>query len=227
MGYKDAMSDYILITKNLAKSFSLENGEEILFSNINLKVKAKEFISIIGKSGCGKSTLLRILCGIDDEYYGEIIFNHKKKEKPNRNIILMYQDYNQLFYWQTVLENIMVPLLATKLVKSREEALRMARMLLEEIQLSKYADYYPQNLSGGMRQRVSFARAIALKPKILLLDEPFSSLDDEIREEMQMLLKRICKIHQITVIFVTHNINEAKKMSDKIMLIEDGRLRDV
>ncbi len=221
------MNNKILTIKNLEKKLVNNNATKVLFSDINLEIEEKEFISIIGKSGCGKTTLLRILCSLDDNYDGEIYFENKIKQKPDINIILMFQDFNQLFNWHTALENIVIPLLAKSMVKNRTEAIEVAQKFLDEVGLLEYKDFYPQQLSSGMRQRVAFVRAIALKPKILLLDEPFSSLDDEVRKEMCILLKRICEKHQITVIFVTHNIDEAKEMSDKILLLKDGKLTNL
>ncbi len=218
------MCDKILTIKNLTKKFVQNNVTKVLFSDVNFEMKEKEFVSIIGKSGCGKSTFLRILCGLDNDYEGEIYFENDKKQKPDRNIILMFQDFNQLFNWHTALENIVIPLVTKKLVGSKIEAIEIAQKFLNEVGLLEYQNFYPQKLSGGMRQRVAFVRAIALKPKILLLDEPFSSLDDGMREEMCILLKKICEKHQITVIFVTHNIGEAKKMSDRIMLLKEEKL---
>jgi NitT/TauT family transport system ATP-binding protein len=218
------MHSKILTVKKLTKKFVVDNATKILFNELNFEIKEKEFISIIGKSGCGKSTFLRILCCLDDDYGGDIYFGNEKKQKPDRNVILMSQDFNQLFNWHTVLDNIVIPLVAKKLVGSRLEAVEMAQKFLGEVGLLEYQNSYPQKLSGGMRQRVAFVRAIALKPKILLLDEPFSSLDDVIRDEMCILLKKICDKHKIAVIFVTHNISEAEKLSDKIMLLKDGEL---
>lgn len=218
------MRNNFLTVKNLTKKFVQNNLTKVLFSDINFVMKEREFVSIIGKSGCGKSTFLRIVCGLDSDYEGEIYFENNKKQKPNKDIILMFQDLNQLFNWHTALENIVVPLVAKGLARNREEAIEVAQNLLSEVGLSEYKNFYPQKLSGGMRQRVAFVRAIALRPKILLLDEPFSSLDDETREEMCTLLKNICEKHQIAVIFVTHNISEAKKMSDRIMLLKEEKL---
>lgn len=213
------MKNEILEIKNINKSFDLANGRINVLNNINLTVKENEFVCLLGYSGCGKSTLLRIVSQLEKQDNGQILIYGKEVTKPNKEIMLLFQDFNQLFPWLTVKKNIMFPGLKTNSYKNQEEAEKKAEELLNSVGLYKFKDSYPHHLSGGMKQRVAVARALSLQPKILLMDEPFAALDATTRAHLQNLTKQICIERNVTVIFVTHNVEEAVLLGDRIVIM--------
>ena len=216
----------ILLIKNLQKYFNVNNGEKYVLRNFSLDVMEGEFVCILGFSGCGKTTLLRILAGMEKQTDGEILLEGMPHSKPSKDILLVFQDFNQLFAWKTVSENIIHPLLATKTAQNRIEASKISNDLLKEIGLEEFRKSYPYQLSGGMKQRVAVARALALKPKVLLMDEPFAALDAVTRKSLQQLTKNICKKYNVTVLFVTHSIEEAVLMADTIIVLNNNASKE-
>jgi len=198
--------------KHLYKSF---NNLETL-ENVSLNVKNHEFVSIIGPSGTGKSTLLQIISGIEKPNSGEISLDNKTIKDRKGKFGYMPQELS-LLPWKTVLENIMLGFVI--LGKPKEQAKRRAHELLEKFNLLEFADFYPKALSGGMQQRVALLRTVLFNPSFLLLDEPFRSLDALTRHEMQMWLLSVYETFNSSVLFVTHDIQEAILLSDRIYVL--------
>lgn len=213
----------MLEVKDIFKSF---DGKEIL-KGINLKVSKGEKVIIIGPSGSGKSTFLRTLNLLENVDKGEIIFDGKvvdKKvniDKYRENIGMVFQSFN-LFNNMTVKENIMLAPVTLKL-KSKEEAEREAKKLLKKINLSSKENKYPNQLSGGEKQRVAIVRALAMNPKIMLFDEPTSALDPEMVEEVLNLMKDLAA-SGMTMIIVTHEMGFAKEIGSKIVFMDEGKI---
>ncbi len=200
---------------NISKTY--ENGVEAL-SNISFKVEEGESCSIIGPSGCGKSTLLFIFSGLLDPTGGEAVVNGRKMTSSQdiRDIALVLQDYG-LFPWKTVHQNMSIGLEIRGVDK--QESKRRIGNLLEDLGLKDFENYFPKQLSGGMRQRVAFARALALNPQTLLMDEPLSSLDALSREKLQNFLLDLWIKNNITMLLVTHSIEEAVFLGKKIVVL--------
>lgn len=209
----------ILEIKNLSKSFGKASSKSLILKDINFSVNKGEFLCIVGPSGCGKSTLLRQIGSFDAADSGHILLNNKWVTKPQLNRIMVFQDFNQLFPWKTVMENIIFPLKTNNLIKNKKELLEMGEKYLSIVKLEKFSKYYPHQLSGGMKQRIAIARALAINPHILLMDEPFGSLDAQTRSELQDMLLNIWQETNITVIFVTHDIQESILLSDRIVIM--------
>lgn len=205
---------------NLGKTYMVNKQKKPIIQDLNLSCKQHDFICIIGKSGCGKSTLLKIIGGFDSNYSGQVEINDKKISSPNIDKFLIFQDFNQLFPWKTVKENVIFPLKVNQKKKSFDDIDSKANTYIDMVGLKDYHHYYPHQLSGGMKQRVALARALALEPIVLLMDEPFSSLDALTRESLQGLLHEIWKKIKSTIIFVTHDIKEAIKLSTKIVIMD-------
>ena len=209
-----------LSLKNISVALS---GEEILDS-ISLTVDDGAFISLLGASGCGKSTLLKTIAGIITPSSGSVFLNGVCADRlppHKRGTVIVFQDL-RLFPHMTVAENIAFPMKMRGVTK--EEYMRTTIGLLEKVQLEGFEGRRIREMSGGQLQRVALARALAANPNVLLLDEPFSSLDENLREDMRQLVLRLQKDYRITTILVTHDRQEALSMSDKIALMMDGRI---
>ena len=206
---------------NLNKSF---NNKAVL-DNINLEVKEGEIISLLGPSGCGKSTTLKIIAGILDFDKGDILFDDKSIKNTNtknRNVGIVFQEY-LLFPHMTVYENIEFGLKMKKIKKSDRD--KKVKELIELVKLKDYHNKYPSELSGGQKQRVAIARTLAVNPQVLLLDEPFSNLDINLRQEMREFESTLQKELKVTTILVTHDKEEALMMSDKIAVMVNGQIK--
>ena len=197
----------ILRIENLTKAYTTQNNTTAVLENLNLTVFENEFVCILGPSGCGKSTLLRCIAGFE-EFEGTVECNGTIVKSPSTDRIMVFQDYNQLFPWKTVEKNIQYPL-RIKGVKDKKELKRISDEYIKKVGLDGYQKYYPYELSGGMKQRVAIARSLALKPKIILMDEPFAALDAITRNNLQKELYNISTTEQVTFVFITHNIQEA------------------
>ena len=192
---------------------------------VDLSIADGEFVCVIGQSGCGKSTLLRLLAGLDMPDGGEISIGGQPVEGPGADRMIVFQDY-ALFPWLTAEKNISFALSRAKRVP-RAEAKRTAAEYLQKVGMAQAADYYPCQLSGGMKQRVAIARALAMDTDILLLDEPFGALDAKIRASLQELLLELWTNDgrkKKTVVFVTHDINEALILADRIVYMQPGKI---
>ncbi len=208
----------ILNIRNLSMTYHRLNGEVKAIEKIDLDVYQGEIIGIVGPSGCGKSTLLSIIAGLLKPSSGEVILNGKKVEKPTKDIGYMFQR-DLLFEWKTILENVLLGLEIQGRVT--EESKKVAEKLLETYGLGDFKYSYPNQLSGGMRQRVALIRTLMLEPKLLLLDEPFSALDYQTRLAISDEIGLILKKENKTTLMVTHDIAEAISMSDRIVVLSN------
>ena len=204
------MKNKILVLKNLKKCFHFDEGMTIALNGIDLDIYKNEFVSIVGPSGCGKSTILSILVGLINKTDGDIIID------DNTSIGYMLQT-DSLFPWRTILDNCLIGLEVNGL--KNEENISYVISLLDKYGLGDFLDKYPDNLSGGMRQRVALIRTLALKPDILLLDEPMSALDYQSRLSISDDIYKIIKNEKKTAIMVTHDIAEAVSMSDRVIVL--------
>ncbi len=210
----------ILSVQNITKTYTDQAEHNTIFEDLSLDVMEKEFLCILGASGCGKTTLLRCIAGFE-EYEGDIYVEEEKKTTPGTDRIMVFQDFNQLFPWKTVEKNIQYPL-RLQGIKDKKVLKQMSTEALEKVKLSDYANYYPFQLSGGMKQRVAIAKALALKPKIVLMDEPFAALDAMTRRDLQNELIKLAQDSSCTFIFITHNIQEAIILGSRIMVFAKG-----
>lgn len=206
----------ILQIKDLSMTYHRLNGEVKAIEKIDLEVYEGEIISIVGPSGCGKSTLLSIIAGLIKPSTGEVIVNGKKVEKPSKEIGYMFQR-DQLFEWRTILENVLLGLEIQG--KVTEESKKLAEKLLDTYGLGEFKNSYPNQLSGGMRQRAALIRTLIVEPKLLLLDEPFSALDYQTRLALSDEVGLILKKENKTTLMVTHDIAEAISMADRVVVL--------
>ena len=212
-------------TRNLRKIYDTPERKVHALEDINLEIEDGEFICLVGLSGCGKTTLLNILAGFVEITAGSVWMDGKPIDH-NYNKGVVFQEY-ALFPWRTALKNVEYGLEVRKVAAAERE--RIAREFLRVVRLEEFADFYPHNLSGGMRQRVAVARALAFDPQVLLMDEPFGALDAQTREELQDLTVDIWQKTKKTVIYVTHNLSEAVFMGSRIAVFipRPGRIREV
>ena len=203
---------------NVSKKYlqSHTNRIHTVLDNINIQILEGEIVTILGKSGCGKSTLLNLIAGFENSYGGEILLNGKPVKDISPERIMMFQE-SALFPWLTAYQNIEIALKMAKIPKNQREEIVM--YYLEIVGLSDYSHSYIHQLSGGMKQRVSLARALSLNPKILLMDEPFAALDITIKKSLYQELLALHKKTRKTILFVTHNINEAVLLGDKVIVM--------
>jgi NitT/TauT family transport system ATP-binding protein len=208
----------MLQVQDIGKVFAGERGRHDLevLRDVRFDVRAGEFVSIIGPSGCGKTTLLRILHGLEPATRGTVAVAGRVVEKPSPSSAMVFQQFN-LFPWLTVAQNIAFGLEVAKVAPGEVRA-RVARYV-RLVGLDGFADHYPHELSGGMQQRVGIARALALDPAVLLLDEPFGALDAITREQLQREISEILARATKTVVFITHNMDEAIFFSDRILVM--------
>ncbi|MDI3533927.1 MAG: sulfonate transport system ATP-binding protein [Thermosediminibacterales bacterium] len=219
--------DILLEIKNLSKIYKTPKKDIVALNDINLQVKEKEFVTVIGPSGCGKSTFLRCIAGLEKPSKGEIRINGTCVKYPGRDRMMVFQGLDQLFPWLTVLDNITYPLKLAKRGKNKAERKEIANYFLKLVSLEGAGHLYPYQLSGGMKQRVAIARALSVCPKVLLMDEPFGSLDALTRDNLQKHLIKIWKETGVTIIFVTHNIEEAVILSTRIAVFSTGVIKEI
>ncbi|CAG9298133.1 ABC transporter ATP-binding protein [Celerinatantimonas diazotrophica] len=211
-----------LTIHQLDKSYPLAKRQRNLVLNkIDLSLNHNEFVSIVGASGCGKSTLLSIAAGLEDFDHGNVLVDNQPIQGPGIDRGVVFQSYT-LLPWLTAQQNIEFALKSAGY--SRSERTEIAKEHLELVKLSHAADKWPSELSGGMKQRVAIARALSYRPKILLMDEPFGALDAMTRRQMQQLLLEIWEVHRLTVMFVTHDIEEAVYLSDRVVVMKPGAI---
>ena len=214
----------LLEIERLDKSFSADSQQITVLDRLSLSIDEHEFVSIVGPSGCGKSTFLHIIGGFEPKSGGEIKLNGRPLGPPDPERGMMFQDHS-LFPWLTALGNVCWPLEMKGLAKP--ERLEKAREYLDLVHLSRYGELYPGQLSGGMKQRVALARLLALDPQVLLMDEPFGALDSQTRELLQEELQAIWRRTRKTVLFVTHDIDEAIFLSTRVIVltVRPGRIK--
>lgn len=209
------MKNLLEIT-DLSLSYHSKQSETKALENVNFNILDNDFVSIVGPSGCGKTTILSLIAGLLVPSSGEIILDGKKVTGVNTEIGYMFQKDN-LFDWLTVEKNVLFALKLQK--KDNPENVQFVYNLVEKYGLKEFLNHYPSELSGGMRQRVSLIRTLATRPKLLLLDEPFSALDYQTRLDIQNIVYKIILDEQKTAILVTHDISEAIAMSNKIIIL--------
>jgi NitT/TauT family transport system ATP-binding protein len=209
--------DVILEVKNLDKVYKTAKGETVALKNVSFKTHKREFVCVIGPSGCGKSTLVRILAGLESYSGGEVLLDGKPITGPGRDRGMVFQGYT-LFPWRTVKQNVMFGLEMNGI--GTIEAGREADMWLDLVGLEKFANSFPHELSGGMKQRVAIARALVNQPRILLMDEPFGALDAQSRAKMQAHLLEIWRNVDITIVFITHDLDEAIFLADRVLVLK-------
>ena len=216
----------LLEIKGVSKQFFADGKEMIALQDINLNIDENEFVCFIGPSGCGKTTLLRIIAGLEEASGGTILLDGKSIKGPGPERGMVFQEYS-LFPWRKVIDNIVFGL-EMKGIPSTER-LAQGRQYLKMVGLERFETRYPHELSGGMKQRVAIARALVNHPRALLMDEPFGALDAQTRNIMQSELLRIWQEEQETVVFVTHSVDEAIYLADRIVIMSarPGRIKDI
>jgi nitrate/nitrite transport system ATP-binding protein len=214
--------DDFLVIENVTKTYKMGDGQEfVVLNNINLQIKADEFVAIIGHSGCGKSTLLKIVAGLEKASSGSVRLQGKLIRKPGAERMMVFQHYS-LLPWLTVRENVR---LAVDEVLDRVTPAQKNQIVQEHlamVNLTEAANKYPDELSGGMKQRVGIARALAIRPTMLLMDEPFGALDALTRGKLQRQVLNIWENQRQSVMMVTHDVDEALYMADRIVLMTNG-----
>ena len=214
--------------KNINKSFeSMTNEDLVVLKDINLHIDDGEFVCFLGPSGCGKTTLLRLIAGLDQPTSGEIVADGEVVEKPSGDRTVIFQQYS-LFPWFTVLQNVVFGLQMTK-NGTKKEYIEAAERYLESVGLIDFKDSYPHELSGGMKQRVAIIRSLLNHSPILLMDEPFSALDMQNRHKLQEQLIGVWKRFENTIVFITHDVDEAIFLADKIVILDrnPGRIAKI
>jgi NitT/TauT family transport system ATP-binding protein len=210
------MTDTVTIPELLLDAVSRSYGENLAVRSISAEVPAHKISVIVGPSGCGKSTLLRIISGLDQPTSGQVQFEGKRVDGVPEGLAMVFQDYSRsLFPWMRVAKNVAFPI---KHLPAAERAERV-RFAIEEVGLSGKESLYPWEMSGGMQQRVAIARALASHPKLLLMDEPYASVDAQTRADLEDLLMRIQQQLGITVLVVTHDIDESVYLADRIIVL--------
>jgi len=213
------MEDIILSLKNIAFSYHSLNGEIKALDNISFSVRTGEFLAIVGPSGCGKSTLLRLIGGFDRPDSGSLLLDGTEITAPSKDIMMVFQSFDQLFPWYTVLGNLTYAMKKAGLFRTLAERKECARSYLSMAGLSGFENTYPHQLSGGMKQRAALARALSLKPKVLLMDEPFSSLDIATKKALYPVVTAMAAQTGCTILLVTHDIREARTLGSHIAVM--------
>ncbi|HCV31948.1 MAG TPA: bacitracin ABC transporter ATP-binding protein [Microcoleaceae bacterium UBA9251] len=215
-------SSSFLEIENLFKSYKSADGSEFsVLEKINLNIGENEFISVIGHSGCGKSTLLKIVAGLEKQSSGMVRLEGKEIRQPGADRMMVFQHYG-LLPWLTVRENIRLAVDEVLQSLSRADKISLVNEHLAMVNLTSAADKYPDQISGGMKQRVGIARALAIRPKMLLMDEPFGALDALTRGKLQKQVLDIWENHRQAAMMITHDVDEAIYMSDRIVLMTNG-----
>jgi len=206
----------LLEIKDLTKVYE-DGNQTAIVEHLDFTMYPREFVCILGPSGCGKSTLLRCIGGFE-KFQGDILMEGKPISGAGTDRIMVFQDFNQLLPWKTVEKNVQYPL-KLQGIKEKAKLKEISDEYLKKVSLYEYRKFYPHQLSGGMKQRVAIAKALALKSRIILMDEPFASLDAMTRNKLQKEVARIHREEEITVIFITHNIQEALCLGTRILVM--------
>ncbi len=214
-----------VLLSGLCKNFATSSGELVqVLDGIDLKVNDGEFVCFVGKSGCGKTTLLRIIAGIESPSVGAVLIDNNLVERPNSSVGMIFQE-DRLFPWRTVRRNVELGLELCRTEKFTRH--QVVESYLKLVGLEGFADVLPHELSGGMKQRAAIARALANEPGVILMDEPFGALDVQTRNQMQEELLRIWAQRSRTVLFVTHSVEEAVTLADRVVVLTSrpGRIQ--
>ena len=220
----------LIVAENLTCGYELERERKLLtaLTGITLTVQEGEFLVLVGPSGCGKTTFINVIAGLLEPWEGTITFDGKPIEGTGSDRAMVFQDY-AILPWRTVEQNVMLPFELRDLDISKSEAKRRAHEVIENVGLAGFEKSFPHELSGGMKQRVGIARAMITQPRVLLADEPFGALDAMTREVLQGQLEKLVMESKQTVIFITHSIDEAIALGDRIAVISHrpGQIREV
>lgn len=216
-----ARSEGRLEFAEVEKTFPAKGGGYRALDPTSLQIEAGEFVALVGPSGCGKSTILRLVAGLEEYTSGRILMDGEPVTAPGPDRGMVFQDH-ALLPWMSVFDNVLFALECNPRGRSREECREATREYLDLVHLSRFADQRPSRLSGGMKQRVGLARTFALDPKVLLMDEPFGSLDALTRGVMQSELLRIWESSRVTVLLVTHDVDEALLLADRVVVMSQG-----
>ncbi len=215
-------AEEFVVIDNLVKSYPQPDGSNtVILDGINLTISPEEYISVIGHSGCGKSTMLKILAGLDRPTSGLVTIEGKEIRKPGADRMMVFQNY-ALLPWLTVRDNIRLAVDEVLKKATRAEKVSLVNEHLAMVNLTPAADKYPDEISGGMKQRVGIARALITRPKMLLMDEPFGALDALTKRQLQRQVLEIWEGHRQAVMMITHDVDEAIYMSDRIILMTNG-----
>ena len=220
----------LIVAENMTAGYELERERKLLtaLTDINLTVAEGEFLVLVGPSGCGKTTFINVIAGIVEPWEGKVTFDGKPIKGPGSDRAMVFQDY-AIMPWRTVEHNVMLPFELRDLGVSKSEARDRARQVISNVGLGGFEQSFPHELSGGMRQRVGIARAMVTSPRVLLADEPFGALDAMTREVLQGQLESLVLDAQQTVVFITHSIDEAIALGDRIAVISHrpGTVREI
>lgn len=195
-------------------NLEMKYGSDVIFKNFNHEFKDGTITAIMGPSGKGKTTLIRCIAGLNKPTNGEVLYNNKVIKKPHKDIFMMHQHYAN-YPWKTCLENVLFPIAINRKITIQDKTKALA--LLDLVGLTNAANKFPSELSGGMNQRLAFARLLMAEPKVVLMDEPMSALDKETRQDMQNILLDLNKKTNNTIIMITHDLNEANKLASEII----------
>lgn len=213
--------DPFLVIEEVSKVYPSKTGASTVLERVNLTVYEGEFICLIGHSGCGKTTLLNMVSGFNQPTSGEVRLQTKRVTEPGPDRMMVFQNYS-LLPWMTAFDNVYLAIDAVYPNKSKADKRAIAQEHLAMVGLTEAADKKPSQLSGGMKQRVAIARALAIRPQVLILDEPFGALDAITKEELQEELLQIWRDHQVTVLMITHDIDEALFLADRLVMMTNG-----
>ena len=218
---KAKTSEPFLVIEDVAKVYPTPNGPYTVLTGVNLTVNEGEFVCLIGHSGCGKSTLLNMVAGFSQPSHGNVLLKNQRVTEPGPDRMMVFQNY-ALLPWLSAFENVYLGVDSVYPNKTQAEKRAIAREHLEMVGLTEAMDKKPSQLSGGMKQRVAIARALSIRPEILILDEPFGALDSITKEELQEELLKIWRDHQVTVLMITHDIDEALFLADRLVMMTNG-----
>lgn len=216
------IANEFLVVENLVKSYPKSDGTDFtVLQDVNLTIGPQEYIAVIGHSGCGKSTLLKMIAGLEKPTTGSVCLEGKLIRKPGSERMMVFQHYS-LLPWLTVRENIRLAVDEVLRKANRSEKISIVNEHIAMVNLTAAADKYPDEISGGMKQRVGIARALATRPKMLLMDEPFGALDALTKRKLQQEVLKIWEEHRQAVMMITHDVDEAIYMADRIVLMTNG-----
>jgi NitT/TauT family transport system ATP-binding protein len=211
----------MLEIKGLSKTYGVGEKATHAIGDVSFSVDEGEFVCVVGPSGCGKTTLLKCVAGLLPPTRGEVVLRGRQVTSSPEEMALVFQEYSRsLFPWMSVRANVLLPLHHKRLAK--HERNRLVEDALEEVGLVGFMDHYPWQLSGGMQQRVAIARALAYQPSILLMDEPFASVDAQTRDDLEDLVLKVRQDYGVTILFVTHDIDESVYLADRIVVLTDS-----